>query len=221
MTCEQLPPPAAPFHIVLPGAAELVGFDLAAMTQPALAPLAPIFRLIDVVAKAVEVLRAIPDALSMPPNPAGIVQRLPALLEAANQLLPLAPQVSVPMTAAALLDAVVEELRRTRGRIEALDAQARRIERARARALAIGDLRLVEAAGCAELDLATAVKSALAPLDALQGLVSMLGLVLGMAGGPPLPPWQVSSSQDRGALVRDIAVLEQSLLAVRQRLSLP
>lgn len=221
MSCEQLPPPPLPFRLVLPGAAELVGFDLPALGQPALAPLAPLFRVMDVVAKAVDVLRAIPDALSMPPNPAAIAQRLPALMQAAGELLPLVPQVSVPLTAATLLDAMVEELRRTRGRIEALDAQARRIERARARAAAIGDLRLAESAGCAERDLTRAVEAVLAPLDALRGLLGVLGLLLGMAGGPPLPPWRISDSQDRAELIHDIAVLEQSLTALRRRLPLP
>ncbi len=221
MSCEQLPPPPLPFRLVLPGAAELVGFDLPTLAQPALGPLAPVFRVMDVVAKAVDVLRAIPDALSMPPNPAGILQRLPALVQAAGELLPLVPQVSIPLTAASLIDAVIEELRRTRGRIEALDAQARRIDRARTRASAIGDLRLAESAGCAEGDLSRAVEAVLAPLDALRGLLGVLGLLLGLAGGPPLPPWRVSNSQDRTELVRDIAALEQSLTELRGRLPLP
>ncbi len=221
MSCEQLPPPPVPFRIVLPGAAELIGFDLAALAQPALAPLAPMFRVMDVVAKAVDVLRAIPDALSMPPNPAGILQRLPALVQAASELLPLIPQASVPLTAASLIDAVIEELRRTRGRIEALDAQARRIERARERASAIGDLRLAASAGCAERDLARAVEAVLAPLDALRGLLGVLGLLLGLAGGPPLPPWRISDSQDRAELIRDIAALKQSLTSLRERIPLP
>jgi hypothetical protein len=157
----------------------------------------------------------------MPPNPAVIVQRLPALLQAASELLPLIPQVSVPLTAATLLDAVVEELRRTRGRIEMLDAQARRIERARTRALAIRDLRLAESAGCAERDLQTAVDAALAPLDALRGLLGVLGLLLGLSGGPPLPSWILGDATDRADVVREIAALEQSLLAVRERLPLP
>ena len=41
------------------------------------------------------------------PNPAAIVQRLPALIEAASELHPLVPQVSVPLTAVTLLDAVL------------------------------------------------------------------------------------------------------------------
>lgn len=221
MSCEQFLPPAAPFRLVVPGAAELIGFDLAALGQPSLAPLAPIFRIIDVVAKAVDVLRAIPDALSMPPNPAAIVQRLPALLQAASELVPLVPQVSMPLTAASLLDAVIEELRRTRGRIEALDAQARRIERARARALALGDLRLGESASCAELDLRRVTEAALAPLEAVRGLLGVLGLLLGLAGGPPLPPWRIEGASDRAALVRDILALERSLAAVREGLPIP
>jgi hypothetical protein len=221
MSCEQLHAPPAPFRLVLPGAAELIGFDLAALGQPALAPLAPLFRIVDVVTKAVDVLRAIPDTLSMPPNPTAIVQRLPALLQAASELVPLVPQVSVPLTAATMLDAAIEELRRTRGRIEALEAQARRIERARDRALAIDDLRLAESAGCAERDLRKVVEAALAPLEALRGLLGVLGLLLGLAGGPPLPPWRLGDAADRAALVRDILAIERSLVAVREGLPLP
>ena len=221
MACDHLPASPAPFRFVIPGAGELIAFDLGAVGQPALAPLAPFFRLLDTVAKAVDVLRAIPDALSMPPNPTEIIQRLPALLAAAAELAPLIPQVSVPLTAVSLLDAVIEELRRTRGRIEALDAQARRIDRARARALALSDLRLAESAGCAEEDLATAVGAVLAPLDAIRGMVGMLGLLLGMAGGPPLPPWQVSNSTDRAELVRDLAAMEHALADVRGGIPIP
>jgi hypothetical protein len=221
MACEHLPPPSLPFRLVLPGAGELVAFDLGAVAQPALTPLMPFFRLLDVVVKAVEVLRAIPDALSVPPDPTQIAQRLPALLEATAALGPLVPQVAVPLTAVSVLDAVIEELRRTRGRLEALDAQMRRIERARDRARALDDPGLAELAGCAEEDLEIAVDHILAPLDALRALLSVLGLVVGIGGGPPLPPWAIGSSHDRAELVRDLAALEHALADVRGGIPLP
>ncbi|MBE7449158.1 MAG: hypothetical protein HS111_09750 [Kofleriaceae bacterium] len=221
MACEHLPPPPLPFRLVLPGAGELVAFDLGAMAQPALAPLMPFFRLLDAVVKAVDVLRAIPDALSVPPDPTQIAARLPALLDAAAALTPLAPPASVPVTAVSLIDAVIEELRRTRGRVEALDGQARRIERAKARAHALDDLRLAELVGCAEEDLVTATEHVLAPLEALGTVLSILGLVLGVAGGPPLPPWLVTSPGDRAALVQDLLALEHALADVRARIPLP
>lgn len=221
MACEHLPPPPLPFRLVLPGAGELVAFDLGAVAQPALAPLMPFFRLLDAVVKAVDVLRAIPDALSVPPDPTQIVARLPALLEAAAALTPLAPPASVPVTAVSLIDAVIEELRRTRGRIEALDAQARRIERAKERARTLADLQLAELADCAEDDLVTATEHVLAPLEALRAILSILGIVLGLAGGPPLPPWVVTSPRDRAALVLDLLAFEQALADVRGRIPLP
>lgn len=221
MSCETLMPPPVPLHLTLPGGAELVGDAIAALAQPALAPLVPLFRVADVAIKTVDVVRAIPDALSVPPDPTQIVQRLPALLDALAQLLPIVPQLSVPLTAVGVLDGVIEELRRTRARLAALDLQARRIEYARARARELGDARLLEQVGCAEQDLATAVAIVIAPLASVQGLLAILGLLLGVAGGPSLPPWNVSATGDRGVLDAQLRELEDALVAVRGNLPLP
>jgi hypothetical protein len=221
MACETLPPPLAPLRLTLPGGAALVGADLATLAQPSMAPLAPFFRLADVAVKTVDVVRAIPDALSVPPDPTQILQRLPALVDALAQLLPILPQVSLPLTAVGVLDGVIEELRRTRARLAALDLQARRIEYARARARELGDARLLEQAGCAELDLATAVAHVLSPLASVQGLLAILGLLLGLAGGPSLPPWNFTESDDRGVLESQLRALEDALRAVRGSLQLP
>lgn len=65
--CIEIPPIPDPLQMTLPGGVTMVSMNLLASIQPALTPLVPIFNIIDTVIAVFNCIKAIPDALSMPP----------------------------------------------------------------------------------------------------------------------------------------------------------
>ncbi len=216
MSCQHLPLAAPPFQLVLPGGAELLGVDLGAVAPPALAPLVPLFRIADLVVKVADLVAALPDAVALPPNPGPLLARVPAVARAAAELGLVMPPASVPALAVSLLDALVREVRGMRGRLGLLDAQEARIARAREGAVRLQSPMLLDAAACADENLALAVAAIIAPFEVLRGVLGLLGLLLGAAGGAPLPPIALRSTTDRTALVADLVALEQELVQLQQ-----
>ena len=200
--CRPIPRLPAPREIVFPGGAALSqvlaagseipsGLDAAtnllAQASPAMAPLMPIFNIIDAVLALVACVQAVPDALGPPPDPAKMVEALSQLAEKLPKLLDLVPQLAAPQMVIGMLDTLIDFLEGLRDQIEAILLQAERTQAARAKAEELGDENLLHIAGCAEGHAQAqlqAMADALAPMNTLAGA---LNLFLGLLGLPEVP----------------------------------
>jgi hypothetical protein len=200
--CKPIPRLPAPRQIVFPGGAALSqvlaagseipsGLDAAtnllAQASPAMAPLMPMFNIIDAVLALVECVQAVPDALGPPPDPAKMAEALSGLAEKLPKLLDLLPQVATPRMVIGMLDTLIDFIEGLRDQIEAILLQVERTRAARAKAEEFGDANLLHIAGCAEAQGQAqfqAMADALAPMNAL---TSALSLFLGLLGLPEVP----------------------------------
>jgi hypothetical protein len=200
--CKPIPRLPAPRQIVFPGGAALSqvlaagseipsGLDAAtnllAQASPAMAPLMPMFNIIDAVLALVECVQAVPDALGPPPDPAKMAEALSGLAEKLPKLLDLLPQVATPRMVIGMLDTLIDFIEGLRDQIEAILLQAERTQAARAKAEELGDANLLHIAGCAEAQgqaQLQAMADALAPMNTL---TSALSLFLGLLGLPEVP----------------------------------
>jgi hypothetical protein len=200
--CKPIPRLPAPRQIVFPGGAALSqvlaagaeipsGLDAAAnllaQASPAMAPLMPIFNIVDAVLALVECVQAVPDALGPPPDPVKMAETLSQLAEKLPKLLDLVPQFAAPRMVIGMLDTLIDFLEGLRDQIEAILLQAERTRAARTKAEELGDSNLLHIADCAEGHARAqlqAMADALAPMNTL---ASALNLFLGLIGLPEVP----------------------------------
>lgn len=103
--------------------------QLMAQANAALAPLGPVFNLIDVALALFNAVKAIPDAISHL-DPSKITDALPELAQKAGKLAPLVPQLSVPLMIVGLIDTLLAFLGGLAGQLRALIDQQVRIQKA-------------------------------------------------------------------------------------------
>jgi hypothetical protein len=235
--CKPIPRLPAPRQIVFPGGAALSqvlaagsevpsGLDAAtnllAQASPAMAPLMPIFNIIDAVLALVECVQAVPDALGPPPDPAKMVEALSGLAEKLPKLLDLLPQVATPRMVIGMVDTLIDFLEGLRDQIEAILLQAERTRAATAKAEELGDANLLHIAGCAEAQgqaQLQAMADALAPMNTP---MSALSLFLGLLGLPEVPALDglINIENPEDAFVR-IDDLINLLRSIRDAVPLP
>ena len=235
--CKPIPRLPAPRQIVFPGGAALSqvlaagsevpsGLDAAtnllAQASPAMAPLMPIFNIIDAVLALVACVQAVPDALGPPPDPAKMAEALSGLAEKLPKLLDLLPQVATPRMVIGMLDTLIDFLEGLRDQIEAILLQAERTRAARAKAEELGDANLLHIAGCAEGHTQAqlqAMADALAPMNTL---TSALSLFLGLLGLPEVPVLDgLIDSAEPEAGFAAIDALVATLRSIRDAVPLP
>jgi hypothetical protein len=200
--CKPIPRLPAPRQIVFPGGAALSqvlaagsqipsGLDAAtnllAQASPAMAPLMPIFNIIDAVLALVECVQAVPDALGPPPDPARMAEALSRLAEKLPKLLDLVPQLAAPRMVIGMLDTLIDFLEGLRDQIEAILQQAERTQAARAKAEKLDDENLVHIADCAEGHAQAQLQAMADALAPMNKLASALNLFLGLLGLPQMP----------------------------------
>jgi len=219
--CTHLAAIPNPLTAIFPGGATLVDQDLIRAAQPALAPLQPIFHILDVVTTIVQVVEAIPDAMGPPPDPSGLIELLPELGEKVAKLAGLVPQLSVPLTAVGLIDAVIRELEQAQSQLRALVDVLVRAAAAGQRAQELGDQALARLVECAEEDVDTAAGNVLGGLAAVSGVLGILRPLLAAIGGPQLPDLSSLDGDDLGELIGAFDELLALLRAVRGAIPLP
>jgi len=149
--------------------------QLLGQANAALAPLAPVFNLIDVALALFNAVKAIPDAISHL-DPGKITDALPELAEKAGKLLPLVPQLSVPLMIGGLIDTLLAFLGGLAGQLRALIDQQVRIQKAENRAAELGNAQLQTIADCSKHHAAAQLQSlseSVAPVNRLIALVNV------------------------------------------------
>ena len=188
--------------------------QLLAQANAALAPLGPVFDLIDVGLALVEAVKAIPDAISHL-DPGKITDALPELAQKAAKLAPLVPQLSVPLLVVGLIDTLLAFLDGLVVHLRALIGQQARIQKAADRAASLGNAQLQAVADCSRHHVDAQLQSlseSLAPVNRFIGLLNMLGQLAGLG---PLPTLSDLGADPAAALqpIADAATLLRQLRA--------
>jgi hypothetical protein len=213
--CVALTVSAQDLRVTFPGGASLaahlpdLGFpdpmqlstQLMAEANAALAPLAPVFSIIDVVLALYKAVQAIPDAISHL-DPSQIADALPDVGRKASKLLPLVPQLSVPLMVVGLVDTVLMFLDGLTGQLRAVIDQQARIQRAADRATQLGNAQLQVVVGCARDQIEAQMTSLAASFGALNQLVALITVFAELAGLPALPDLSSLGADAQAALAQ-------------------
>lgn len=194
-------PAAAPLRLVLPGGMVVAGVPttigansltqalaLVAAAGPAMAPLAPVFTIIDAVLSIKDFAQAVPELVT---NPVAVVEAVVALVRKIGKLASLIPQLSVPIMILGVIDALIALLDGLGEVLTAIAQQEARIASAGALAATLPTtardaLELIVERSTASLavqraDVATALLGAeplIVIVNAFVGLIGLPGLTL-------------------------------------------
>ncbi|HET9621799.1 MAG TPA: hypothetical protein VFP84_10550 [Kofleriaceae bacterium] len=188
--------------------------QLMAEANAALAPLGPMFSLIDVVLALYHAVQAIPDAIAHL-DPTEVADALPDVAQKAGRLLPLVPQLSVPLMVVGLIDVLLAFLAGLAGQLRAIVDQQIRIQRAAARAEQLGNAQLQAVADCAQGHVdaqMTSVAESLAPANRLIALINVFAELAGVSALANLP----DLGRDAHAALQPVEDAVQTLQALRR-----
>jgi hypothetical protein len=198
--CVELTVSSQRLSLILPGGAALdaqladlglpdplqLAKQLMAQANAALAPLVPVFDLVDVALALANAVKAIPDAIAHL-DPGKISAALPALEAKLAKVLALVPQLSVPIMIVGLIDVLLAFLDGLGGQLRAFIDQQVRIQRAEDRAAELGNAQLQIVAGCAKHHLDAQLRSLAESVAPVNRLVSLINVFAELAGLDPLP----------------------------------
>jgi hypothetical protein len=187
--------------------------QLLAQANAALAPLAPVFNLIDVALSLVNAVKAIPDAISHL-DPSKISDALPELAEKAGKLAPLVPQLSVPLMIIGLIDTLLAFLGGLVGQLRALIDQQARIQRAQDRATSLGNAQLQAVVDCSKHQLTAQLESLAESVAPVNRLIAVVNVFAQLAGLGPLPDLS-NLGTDAAAALQPIEDAVQLLQQIR------
>ena len=185
--CIEIPELPDPLTLTLPGGAEIQHLNLLDLVQPALAPLVPLFNIIDTIVALFNCVKAIPDTLGPPPDPTALAECVPELAEKVAQLLKLIPQLSLPLMIVGLIDLVINTLSQARDVLVHLQTQMEQILNAIDRATDLDDAGLMAIIQCAQANVAQEAANVGKMLASLGKLIGLINLFMGMIGGPEIP----------------------------------
>jgi hypothetical protein len=212
--------------ITFPGGAEMcvqipgvpdptdVSKQLLAQANAALAPLVPIFNIVDAILALFNCVKAIPDSLGPPPDPTKLAECIPDLAKKIDQLLKLIPQLSIPVLIAGLIDVLLFYLQGFRGQLQAVIAHQARLLAAATRAAELGNVQLRTVVDCATGQMDAYLQNLNEGMKPLNRLVGLLNLFLQLAGLPPIPDFKNLGDDAEAALAPLDAVID-SLKTVR------
>jgi hypothetical protein len=215
--------------IALPGGASVcatVGFEkgdpatilraFLGSINTALAPLTPVFNIIDVVFAVKECIDAVPKLLTEGPGP--LLECIPGLAEKLQKLVGLLPAASVPLLIRSIIQALIVFLQGLKIDIVSMAASLERILNASLRGTELGNVRLQAVADCAQnnwdVQLANLNASA-APMNRLMGL---LNVFLELVGLPciriPLGTLPAEAEEALAIIDTAIEILQAALLTI-------
>lgn len=169
----------------IPSAADMA-MDFYSQIGPAMAPLAPVFNILDTVLAIFRCVQAIPDAITQL-NPSELIKCVPGLAQAVDKLLDLIPQLSLPKMIIALLNNTALLLREIAGDLSFLENQAQRVLDGIDRAATLNDHTLNGLLVCAQGTLADTALSTGEALRGIGSIILLMNLLMGLFGGPEIP----------------------------------
>jgi hypothetical protein len=158
--------------------------SLVAQVNTALAPLMPVFDIIDFAKVLFDCISAIPDAITNL-DPTALINCLPGLHKKLEALLALLPIMSIPLLVKSLIDVMINMLIGLKMDLTTLIRQQLRILAAATKAAQVGALQLV--VDCASGNLDAHLQNMNSSLLPLNRLVGVLNLLLNTVGLPCIP----------------------------------
>jgi len=185
--------------------------SLLAAASSAMAPLGPIFTIIEVVTAIYKCLSTIPDCLGPPPNPTKLVKELKKLSALIPKLLKLVPQLSIPLMILQLIDVVIAVIDGAASELAALARFAQQITQAELAAPSAPELLAMIVCAKASLSIQlTNVERSFASINPIIEVVNSLGGLAGLQpiarfeGLPPDPSAAVNALRDAADALRTV-----------------
>lgn len=219
--CVEIPDVGDAFALSLPGGLEISDYNLMKAIQPLLAPLMPLFDIIDTVVAIYNCVKAIPDCFGPPPDPSGLVHCLPNLADKIMTLLKLVPQLSLPITIASLVDLVIAALREVKEKLQNLVDQLGQIERSIDHARNLNDAGLTAILACAQGNVEQEARNMGKQLASLGKLLEIISLFTQMVGGPAVPSLSDLGGVPLKQVLAPIDALVSTLMTVREAIPFP
>ncbi len=219
--CIEIPPLPDPLQLTLPGGVTIERINLAEVIQPALAPLVPIFEIVDTVVSVFNCIKAIPDMFGPPPDPTVLVSALAELGQKVSNLLKLIPQLSLPLTLVGLLDLVLDTLGQARAQLVHLQQQMQQLLGAVDRAKELDDAPLMAITQCAQANIAQEAANVGKSLGSLGRLLGLVNLFMGMVGGPTVPDLSSIAGKPLDQVLPPLDALVDALGTARAAIPVP
>jgi len=169
----------------IPHAAD-VSMDFFSQIGPALAPLKPLFDLLDTILSLFRCVKAIPMSL-LTLDPSELLDCIPALAKAIDQVLKLIPQLSIPKMVIAIIRNIAMLLRGIGSDLSYIKSQLRRIADMVDRAAELQDKKLNGFLVCAQDDIEKATMGTAEALRGVGSIVLLVNIMMGLFGGPEIP----------------------------------
>ncbi len=181
LVCLEIPEIPDPCVALFPGGATLEAPDLLELMQPALAPLMPLFDVLEAVVAIKNCIEAIPDAITQV-SPQPILDCLPTLAQRVAKLLRLLPQVSLPVLIVQIIDCIAGRLREVRAFLVRLKLQAERLAAVVERAAELDDPNLSGIAACGSERLGVILSNEMKGLVVVGRLLGLLVTLFSLIG---------------------------------------
>jgi hypothetical protein len=175
--CAQTPNPPTPLNLSI---------SMLAQISVALAPLQPLFLLLDVIVAIVDCIKAVEGCLGPPPNPTKLIACLPKLAAAIAALLGLLPPLTVPLMIVGILETVLAFLKGLRAEILYIIQFLMKLLAVNLRIQVTGSLQLQIAADCASNNMTGYLSTLALALQPLTCLLALINALFGLIGLPVL-----------------------------------
>lgn len=189
-----------------------------------LAPLVPVFRLIQIALALYDCMKALPDALGPPPDPSKLSKCIEKLAKVIGFAANMAPQLSVPVMVKTNIDVITAGLENLKAQIDALTTVKLGIDATADLAqdmlldpdLAFGAASLQVSIDCANANFEIQKECLLRGACPLNSLLGILSIFLSMIGKDPIPELTLSAdlSAAKDAIDALIALLKQLKLTL-------
>jgi len=163
-----------------------IGLDFFSQIGPAMAPLVPLFNIVDTVLQIFKCVSAIPDVITSL-DPSELLNCLPALAALIDKLLKLIPQLSIPKMIIAALKNLATLIRAVAADLEYIKSQIQRIADMIDRAAELNDVKMNGFLVCAQDTVEGSVLSTAEALKGIGRIVLLINIFIGLFGGEEIP----------------------------------
>jgi hypothetical protein len=219
--CIHVPALREPLEITLPGGIAMRHIELADLIQPALAPLVPIFNIVDCIAALYACAKAVVDALGPPPDPTKLAACVPELAEKVSKLLGLVPVLSLPLLIVGLIDLLIAVLSDVRAQLIHLQVEIEQATRIIERARELNDPNLEKIWGCVRESVGQEAANLGKQLASLGKLIGLINVFMGLIGGPEVPDFAALENQSLDKAIAPIDVMVSTLQSIRAQVPVP
>jgi len=216
--CADLPPIPNPLELIMPGGITIERVNLMEVLHALLAPLMPIFKIIDIIAAIINCLQAVPQILT---DPMAIGECLQELAEKLGQILRMLPQLSIPYLIIGLIDILIDMLKTVRRELRYLQQQMEQIARVIDRASELNDHNLNSIGVCAQSNVQQEAMNTLQMLASLGRLIGIINMFSKMVGGPEIPDFSDLAGTPLDLIIEPLDLIVEVLETARAAVPLP